>query len=56
MVEEAAASLLCSGLGYASVGAGFALVGLTPAGPVAGGLFAAAQGAGVAAGSWMAFA
>ena len=29
-------------------------IGLTPAGPVAGGWFAASQGAGVAAGSWMA--
>ena len=28
-------------------------IGLTPAGPVAGGWFAASQGAGVAAGSWM---
>ena len=29
-------------------------IGLTPAGPMAGGWFAASQGAGVAAGSWMA--
>jgi hypothetical protein len=29
-------------------------IGLTPAGPVAGGWFAASQGAGIAAGSWMA--
>ena len=29
-------------------------IGLTPAGPLAGGWFAASQGAGVAAGSWMA--
>lgn len=29
-------------------------IGLTPVGPVAGGWFAASQGAGVAAGSWMA--
>lgn len=32
------------------------VVGLTAAGPVAGGLFAASQGAGIAAGSWMAAA
>ena len=31
-------------------------VGLSPAGPVAGGLFAANMGAGLAAGSWMALA
>ena len=56
MVTTAAASVACGALGYASVGTGLALVGLSPAGPVVGGWFAAAQGAGVAAGSWMAFA
>jgi hypothetical protein len=32
------------------------LIGINAAGPIAGGLFAAAQGSGVIAGSWMAAA
>ena len=43
-------------IGYFSVPATLAAVGLSAAGPVAGGLFAASQGAGVAAGSVMAAA
>ena len=43
-------------LGLAAVPLTFAIVGLTPVGPVAGGLFAAYQGAGIAAGSAMSIA
>ena len=43
-------------LGAAAVAGGFLLIGLTPAGPIAGGLFAANMGAGLASGSIMALA
>lgn len=42
--------------GGAAVLGGFVLIGLTPGGPIAGSLFAANMGAGVAAGSYMAMA
>lgn len=45
-----------AGVGVAAVGAAAALIGLTPLGPVAGGLFAAHMGPGLAAGGWMAAA
>ena len=54
MKEEA---VLCGAVGggtYAAILGGLTLVGLGVAGPVAGGMFAAAQGAGVAGGSFMA--
>ena len=56
---NANANAKIGGIAGAAVGAAvlptFLLaIGLTPAGPVAGGWFAASQGAGVAAGSWMA--
>jgi hypothetical protein len=41
-------------VGYAAVTAGFCAIGLSAAGPVAGGLFAAKMGAGLSAGSTMA--
>ena len=48
------ATVIGATLGYYSVPATLYAVGLSAAGPVAGGLFAASQGAGVAAGSVMA--
>ena len=50
------ATAIGAAIGYFSVPATLTAVGLSAAGPVAGGLFAAAQGAGVAAGSVMAVA
>lgn len=41
-------------VGYGAVTLGFLAVGLSPAGPIAGGWFAANMGAGLVAGSWMA--
>ena len=53
--KKIGAGLGIGGLAGAAVLPTFLLaIGLTPAGPVAGGWFAASQGAGVAAGSWMA--
>ena len=56
---NANANAKIGGIAGAAVGAAvlptFLLaIGLTPAGPVAGGWFAASQGTGIAAGSWMA--
>ena len=56
MKEEA---IKCGAVGvgtFAAIKVGLAVVGLAAAGPVAGGIFAAAQGAGVAAGGFMALA
>lgn len=41
-------------VGYTTVTVGLCVIGLSAAGPVAGGLFAAKMGAGIAAGSTMA--
>jgi len=41
-------------IGYGVVVVGFAAIGLSPLGPVAGGLFAANMGAGLTAGGFMA--
>ena len=50
------ATAIGAAIGYFSVPVTLTAVGLTAAGPVAGSLFAASQGAGVAAGSVMAVA
>eukprot|EP01040_Poterioochromonas_malhamensis_P006543 gene6543-7044_t len=48
-----ATGVVGAAVGAAVVLGGFALIGLTPAGPVAGGWFASNMGAGLVSGSWM---